>query len=392
MSKLLVTIEKIIDIQPIIGADRIVLATVKGWQSIIQKDTFKIGDLCVYIPIDAVLPEKLIEEQQLTFLKNGARVRTLKLRGVISQGLILPISILNNNVSSFHVNIKEGQDVANLLGITKYEVAQKSMGTPKKESIKEQWQKYQDKEITLRRFLAKSFGIIKTRLRKPKLTNSDFKVYTDIQNIKNYPTVFKRGECVVCTEKIHGTNFRVGKCPIKQTFLNKLLRKSGYEFCYGSHRVQKTALSGNGFYGEDVYGIIAKKYNLAEILPNGYILYGEIYGPQIQKLTYGVSEIDVVFFDLQIDGKYVGWNIFKDFCELAKLPIVPLVSIGNFSLTMLNDTEGKTILGKGCHIREGIIVKPVEETYDNKCGRKILKSINPEYLLKNEDDNTEFAH
>ena len=55
-------------------------------------------------------------------------------------------------------------------------------------------------------------------------------------------------------------------------------------------------------------------------------------------------------------------------------------------------TEGNTYLGKGCHIREGCVVKPITEKYSNKCGRKILKSINPEYLLKNEDDNTEFAH
>ena len=94
MSKLIVTIEKILDIQPIPNADRIVLATVKGWQSIIGKDQFKVGDLCVYIPIDAVIPDELIEAQQLTYLQGKNRLRTLKLKGTISQGLILSTSIL----------------------------------------------------------------------------------------------------------------------------------------------------------------------------------------------------------------------------------------------------------------------------------------------------------
>lgn len=387
-SSLIVTVEKILDIQPIPGADRIVLATVKGWKSIIGKDQFKVGDLCVYIPIDSVLPDKLIEEQNLTFLKGKNRVRTLKLKGVISQGLILPITILELQ----RHNRLEGDNVAIELGITKYEVTQKAIVGPKKEYIRDYWIKYLAKEITLRRFVAKSVGIIKTRLKKPKLTNTEFKKYTDIENIKHFPVEFEEGEEVIITEKIHGTNFRASNCPVKQTFLSRLLRKSTHEFCYGSHNVQKTVLSGNGFYGEDVYGQISKKYNLKDILPKGYQIFGEIYGPKIQKLTYGKDEIDVVFFDLMIDGKYVDWQIFKDFCELANLPTVPILFKGEYYKSLLNYTEGPTILGKGCHIREGAVIKPLTEKYSNKCGRKILKSISSEYLLTKDEDNEEFSH
>ena len=249
----------------------------------------------------------------------------------------------------------------------------------------------------MRRFVAKSVGIIRDRLRKPKLTNADFKIYTDINNVKHYPSIFEKGEQVIVTEKIHGTNFRAGKCPVKPTFLNKLLRKSGYEFCYGSHRVQKTALSGKGFYGEDVYGEIAKRYSLADILPNGYTLYGEIYGPKIQKLVYGVKQIDVVFFDLQIDGKYQDYEIFLKFCNDHKLPITPTIYIGEYVPEVMKQTEGKSLLAYDNnkdenHIREGIVIKPIKEVCDSHLGRKILKSISTEYLLTKDEDNEEFSH
>ena len=394
MSKLIVEVCKVDKVENLENAQRLQMATIKGWQCLVGKDEFKEGDLVIYVPPDAVIPNDLIEKYNLSYLKESkGRLRTIKLRGYISQGLVLSLSILNDLEGQFFVNKSEGQDVANLLGITKYEVPQKAIAGPRKEYIRDYWAKYLAKEITLRRFVAKSVGIIRDRLRKPKLTNEHFKVYTDINNVKHYPNIFEPGEEVIVTEKIHGTNFRAGKCPVKPTFLNKLLRKSGHEFCYGSHRVQKTALSGKGFYGEDVYGQIAERYKLAEILPEGYTLYGEIYGPKIQNMTYGVEKIDVVFFDLQINGQYVDWQIFEDFCKLANLPIVPVLFKGQVDQgTLKYCTDGKTVLGNGCHIREGCIIKPVKETYDPRAGRKILKSISADYLLTKDEDNEEFAH
>jgi len=86
-------VEKIVSIQPIDGADRIEVATVLGWQVVVKKDEFKVGDLCIYIEIDSVLPE--IEDFE--FLRDKKfRIKTQKLRGQISQGLILPLDALNN--------------------------------------------------------------------------------------------------------------------------------------------------------------------------------------------------------------------------------------------------------------------------------------------------------
>jgi RNA ligase (TIGR02306 family) len=391
-SPLIVEVCEIEKIENLENAQRLQMATIKGWQALVGKDEFTVGEPVIFVPTDSVVPQEMIDTLKLEYLReHNGRLRTIKLRGYISQGLVLKLDTLR--LMKVYHTVQIGEDVGERLGIKKYEVAQKAIAGPKKEYIRDYWTKYLAKEITLRRFVAKSVGIIRTRMRKPKLTNVDFKCYTDINNVKHYPSIFEEGEQVLISEKIHGTNFRAGKCPVKPTFLNKLLRKSGFEFCYGSHHVQKTVLSGKGFYGDDVYGKIAAKYNLKDVIPDGYTLYGEIYGPKIQKLTYNREEIDVVFFDLQIDGKYVDFEVFNQFTFDRNLPRVPYLYCGPFSLEILKEhTDGLTILGDCKHIREGCVVKPLKEVFDNKCGRKILKSVSAQYLLTKDEDNAEFEH
>lgn len=89
----LASIQTITEIMPIEGKDRIVLATVEGWHVIVQKSEFAVGDKCVFIEIDSVLPEKPWFE----FLRpKKFRIRTMKLGNTISQGLALPLSIFEN--------------------------------------------------------------------------------------------------------------------------------------------------------------------------------------------------------------------------------------------------------------------------------------------------------
>ena len=116
----LATVVKIIDIQPIVGADVIVVVSVKGWQVVAKKDDYKVGDLAVYYEIDSFLPIR----PQFEFLRKssykrmglieGYRLRTLKLKNTISQGLLTPIpdDILDP---------KEGDDLTQVLDIVKYE-------------------------------------------------------------------------------------------------------------------------------------------------------------------------------------------------------------------------------------------------------------------------------
>ena len=387
MSKLIVEVCKISDIQKHPNADRLRIAEVKGWQCIIGLEDFSVNDLIVFFPPDCILPEELIDKYNLEFVKKGGRLRTVKLRGIISQGLCLPVPK--------EKNWKEGKDVSKELGIIKYEPPKAHYQGKPKETLKSVFLKYKEGKINLRRYLAKSIGIIKDVFRKKKNINPLFNKYTDIENVKNYNKVFKDGDEVVITEKIHGTNFRAGclKRPTKYFWQRWRLKFLGeYEFVYGSHNVQLSFGRKKNWYGEDIYGLIAKKYSLGDptslqYIPEDYIIYGEIYGKKIQELEYEIDDKDVAFFDVKYKGEYLDYRDFEKFCAERCLPTVPLLNIETFGEdTLPTHTGGTSILAK-CknkntkHIREGCVVKPLKEEFNRRIGRKILKSINPEYLL-----------
>ena len=125
MERKLATVKKITNIRPIEGADMIELATVGGWNVVVGKDVgHKVGDMVVYCEIDSFLPirDKFEFLRKSSFKKmgeqEGFRLKTIKLRGQISQGLILP---LLETFGDFSWTAYEGLDVTERLGIIKYE-------------------------------------------------------------------------------------------------------------------------------------------------------------------------------------------------------------------------------------------------------------------------------
>jgi RNA ligase (TIGR02306 family) len=124
----LATIQKIKEIHPIEGADAIELAIINGWKVVVAKNVgHKVDDYVIYCEIDSFLPIK----EEFEFLRKssykkmsdgteGFRLRTIKLRGQVSQGLIIPMSILLN-YKNFMVEFEEGSDLTEILGIVKYE-------------------------------------------------------------------------------------------------------------------------------------------------------------------------------------------------------------------------------------------------------------------------------
>jgi RNA ligase (TIGR02306 family) len=125
MERKLVSVRKITNITPIEGADKIELATIDAWKVVVAKDVnHKVDDMVIYCEIDSFLPIK----EEFEFLRKssykkmsdgieGFRLKTIKLRGQVSQGLILPMSVVEYTNVQFEV----GMDVTNLLGVTKYE-------------------------------------------------------------------------------------------------------------------------------------------------------------------------------------------------------------------------------------------------------------------------------
>ena len=358
MSSLIVKVSKVYKIDKHPNADRLSIVTLddeNGWNCIVGLDQYKKGDLVVYVPPDCVIPQDIIEKYELSYLRNNGRTGTIKLRGYISQGLILDLP---------EGKWKHGDDVANALGITKYEQPE-----PK-------------------------YSLKSGRVTSKKKLNPLFDKYTEVENIKNYTFVFGEDDFVVVTEKIHGCNARYANLPIAYSehlslmgkikyFFNKVILKREHEFCYGSHNVQlQTSNSKKNFYGTDVWGKIAKKYDFANTIPENTILYGEIYGKGIQELDYGYEDIDFVLFDIKQNGVYLGWLDVEDIANEMGLKTVPVIYVGHYLPDNLKGwTEGNSLLFPK-QIREGCVIKTVFTQNHYAIGRKILKSISAEYLSR----------
>ena len=363
-SELFVEICKIekLDVHP--NADRLEVALVKGWQCVVQKDIYKVGDKVVYFPIDSVLPElveaKIFGEDSKIKLKDS-RVRTIKLRKVISQGLIVPIALFD-----FKDNIKVGTNVKTELGITKYELPQK--GNPMGQS----------------------------EPAKKRSGNDNFSKYTKINHLSNFPFLFKDKQVIV-HEKIHGTNFRCGyvtKTPKNWwEHIKVFFSKSEREFVYGSHNVQlKNGSKASGFYPTNIYWKMVEKYELrkvarelSEATGEDVIIYGEVYGHGIQKgYDYGLKDSQkLAVFDIKVGGTYVNAYRLTSYCACRNLPTAPFMFEGAFDEGVIKVlASGYSTLNSKQKVIEGVVVRSIGRNRD------VAKFINPEYLLK---DNSEWA-
>lgn len=115
MARQLASVQKVLEVVPIDGADKIELVKILGWQCVVKKGVFKIGDMGCYIEIDSIVPPT----SSFEFMKDRKyRVRTIKLRGVVSQGLFMPFADLGITNTK---RLKEGDDMTSSLGITKWE-------------------------------------------------------------------------------------------------------------------------------------------------------------------------------------------------------------------------------------------------------------------------------
>jgi len=257
------------EIKPIEGADNIELAVVGGWNAITKKGEYQVGDKVVVATTDAVIPQELSDRMEVTnYLRKGQRVRTVKLRGVYSECLLIPIKYLY-----LHKEINDGDDMMELLGITKYEPPVKTIQL--------------------------SVGGRKFKYHQ----NPNFHVYYKFPNQKNVPDMFNEGDEVVITRKLHGTNARYGIVRKKKLSLLDRVKMlfgnqwAAFEYVYGSHNVEKGSDS-QGFYDTDVWKTVANTYNIRgklwdhvkdtyepSELTEGVVIYGEIYGAGILMLS-----------------------------------------------------------------------------------------------------------
>lgn len=316
------------------NADALELAQIKGWQCVIPKGRYLAGDLVTYVPIDSIIPVEHSDRWGITkYLSNG-RVRCARLRGEPSFGVI---------VDRDDKAWAEGLDVKDFYGITKY------------------------------------VPPIRLNAGDAAPSHALFVEYTDVENLRNFPDVLREGEEVVATEKIHGTNARLGMIE------GELMAGS-----MSVRRLRPEVLEGSVYWGPlAIDGVRA----LIESLGQDHrqvILFGEVFGSKIQNLGYGQEKGTLGFraFDLMLDGKYVSVDRFADLCAEFDVPAVPVLYRGRYDLSVIKThSEGNTTLGSD-HIREGVVVKPVVERVDPKVGRVCLKYIGNQYLFaKNVTDS-----
>ena len=179
------------EVRPIEGADNIEVVLVSGWQAITKKGEYKEGDLVIVATTDAVIPQDLSDSMGVTgYLRKGQRVRTVKLRGVYSECLILSMDIL-----AWSDDLSEGMDMMDILQIYKYEPPVK--------------------------MVEMSVGGRKVKYHQ----NPNFHVYYKFPNLKNVPELFTEKDEVVITRKLHGTNARYGIVRKKKLSLMDRFRK-----------------------------------------------------------------------------------------------------------------------------------------------------------------------
>lgn len=370
------------EVRAIPNADNIELVIAGGWNAITKKGEFKEGDLTVIATTDAVIPEKLSEKMGVTsYLRKGNRVRTVKLRGVYSECLIISLDLLPQMKKFFAKGIgyfcDEGQDMMEHLGITKYEPPVKQIQLASGRKIK--WR-----------------------------DNQNFHIYYKFPNLKNVDGMFTSEDEVQITRKIHGTNARYGI--VKKSKLSfwdkvkKFLRIADewidYEYIYGSHNCEKGSDS-QGFYSTDVWRTIAEKYDIKaklwdyvkiynpKIIGEGFILYGEIYGAGIQKnYEYGLKEIEFVGFDIKENGEYQATGR-TEFCvkNILKLPHVEVLYDGVWNQEIQDSFVFNNFIEGTKTPHEGIVIKHISG--DRK---KVAKVINPEYLIASEKHDYGDSH
>lgn len=371
-------IAKINEVKAIEGADNIELVVAGGWNAITKKGEFKVGDETIIATTDAVIPETLSEDMGVTsYLRKGNRVRTVKLRGVYSECLIIPMKYLSGRTTMGDWDLKEGSDCMGFLEITKYEPPVKQIQLSNGRKIK-----YKD--------------------------NQNFHIYYKFPNLKNVDGMFTEEDRVQITRKIHGTNARFGIVrKSKLTFWDKVKKFFkianewiNYEYVYGSHNVEKGSDS-QGFYSTDVWRTTAEKYKIKEKLwdlaksidvdelGSGLVLYGEIYGAGIQKnYEYGLKDMEFVGFDVTINGKYLSTETTEmAISAILELPHVEVLYLGNWSQELQDSFVFKNFIPGTKVPHEGIVIKHISGER-----QKVAKVINPDYLIYGEKNDVGDSH
>ena len=348
------------------NADTLSIVKVYGWDCIVKTEQFQGVSMGAFVIPDSIVDTSILEfnflREQNNKIYEKRRIKAARYRGSPSQGLLIPA----------RPHWKLGDDVADELKIEHYEPAVSAS------QVQGQAEK------------------------APVIGGQVVTEYTDIQNFRRYHKAFDDLDGnVVITEKIHGANFRavhdgkrlhVGSHHMWKRMhpnkLHKFLVGLGTASLY--RRLLKLIFGQKVFdsyaVGNDNFSVAATRLNLEEKLSKypGLVFYGEVYGTVQKGFPYDSTPeepLKVRFFDVKDKDRYLDYdNALYVVEERLGLDFVPELYKGPWDKwKALALAEGKTALG-GKHMREGCVVKPVEETIVRGIGRLVLKIVGQGYL------------
>lgn len=331
----LASIQKITEILPIDGADKIVCVKILGWQCVALKTEFKVNDLCVFFEIDSVLPIAQWNDHLRKEPNKQLRIKTIRLRGTLSQGLAMPLSILPDG------QYEVGQDVTQLVGVEKYEPQIPAELNGKVKGTRPSW--------------------------IPK---------TDEPRIQSFPETLSElitaGD-VVGTMKMDGSSIT---CYIKNGI-----------FGVTSRNMELIETDGNAYWKAVRENKIEEKMR-KYFDDKNIAAQGELCGNSIQGNRMGEKKLTIYFYNLyDIDVcKYLSDESLSNFttaCDLNRVPIV-------FSGKMPENTTANDLLEKANNLNypngtpaEGIVWRPSIETYSDVLNSRLsIKTISNKYLEK----------
>ncbi len=310
----LATIQKVKDVRKHPNADALDIVKVLGWEVVTKRDEYKVGDFCIYVVIDTILPEK----PEFEFLRNKHfRIKPIRLRKEYSNGICFPLSILPPDFQ-----VEDGADVTDAIGVKKYE-----------------------KPVP-----AELAGVAVGHI-------PGFLIITDEDNLRSNPEAVPEmyGRPYYITRKEDGSS---------GTYF---IRDSTFGVC--SRRIHLKDTESNGFWK------MARKYDIENVLKLAFpdqniAIQGEVVGPGIQNNKLGLKELEFRLFNLfDINNRcYFDYARIVDFTTKYNIPMVPLICEGSaFGYTLEELVE----LAKAQNYptggpAEGIVIRPKDPFYSNE--------------------------
>ena len=343
----LASIQRIWKIEPIEGADRIELAHILGWQCVVNKGQFREMDLAVYFEVDSFLPIapefeflRASSYRKTDIMGEGFRLCTMKFRGQISQGLLLPVSAF----PAIPENAELGTDVTEILGVKKWEI---------------------EERITTGGTMIGTLPY--------DIPHTD---ETRVQAEPDLIQAFAGLEYYIST-KMDGSSHSVG------------IDENGFHVTGHNYEYKD---DGNSPFYELVKSMDLQAKMEAFATANNlstFTIQGELCAPGIQKNRLKLTKPAWYVFTIRENGKRVGLTRMLEICEKLQLESVPIEEIGTDFPAKYPTVEDLLERADGNYPKggkkEGIVIRPTEPVYcELISGALSMKVVSNKYLLKNE--------